>query len=63
MTLMKIEKKKLLLVEQSQAKHNTYTKLRHHCILIYDLHKINIVESGNCQCGLPKDALPKLFLQ
>ena len=28
-----------------------HTKLRHNCILNYDLHKINIIESGNCRCG------------
>lgn len=29
-----------------------HTKLRHHCILNYDLHRINIIESGNCRCAL-----------
>lgn len=38
-----------------------HTKLRHHCILNYDLHRINIIESGNCRCGSPEDAYHFFF--
>lgn len=33
-------------------KNIIYIKLRYDCIFYYDLYKINIIESGNCFCGL-----------
>lgn len=43
--------------EHGKSKVNIiHTKLRHHCILNYDLLKINITESGNCRCWSPEDA-------
>lgn len=38
-----------------------HTKLRHNCILNYDLHKINIIESSNCRCESPEDAYHFFF--
>lgn len=38
-----------------------HTKLRHNCILNFDLFRKNIIESPNCQCGLPEDSYHLFF--
>lgn len=39
-----------------------HTKLRHNCLLNYDLHRRNIVDSPNCICGKKEDVFHFLFV-
>ena len=39
-----------------------HTKLRHNCILNYDLYRRNIIESPNCSCGTPEDPYHFFFV-
>ena len=40
-----------------------YTKLRHNCILNYDLYRKNIADTPNCSCAKQEDAYNFFFVK
>lgn len=45
-----------------RATNIIHTKLRHNCLLNYDLHRRNIIDSPNCICGKKEDVYHFLFV-
>lgn len=39
-----------------------HTKIRHNCILNYDIYRSNFIPSPNCECGLQKDTYHFVFV-
>jgi hypothetical protein len=47
----------------TKAVNIIHTKLRHNCLLNYDLHRRNIIDSHDCDCGMKEDTYHFFFVR